>query len=201
MHPHTHHTHRVFQLKGQAGAQYRRDLLFVLGMSLLFLPPGILLEFPQSHRPTTTTITATFIPASRKLAPRASMSSEQTATFPRLPPGALRLCPQPGQSLLRPGCPACWPLGPPTRPWPQARKPSLCVHPGAGEKERQGWEIPDHFPSRGPCPPPPAPCGRVTGEQMPGASSCFRLAPDLFSRPALPPGLRLPLLPPSVWGA
>ena len=218
MYPHTHHTYRVFQLKDQAGALYRRDLLFILGMSLLFLPPWILLEFPQSHHPTTTTITVTFMPASRKPAPQSCHVFRANGHI-SLPPtwhsqslypsqggassglGALRaLCAGPQDPL--PGCRR------PGWPWSQAREPSCVFTQGLG-KRRGGvgrsliTPLPGIPPGKGRGTPDPLSQPPLwESERRADARSLLLL--QTGSRPLLPscpPSGSPPATSPSVWGA
>lgn len=165
-------------------------------MSLLVLPPWILLEFPHSHSPITT-ITVTFIPASRKPTHKAFTSSEQMATSPCHPPVSVSVPSQGGASSglgalgagpedPPPGC--HWP----DLPWLQNAQ--LCVHPGPGEKKRWSQEIPDLSSSRIPLgkadepatPDPTSPVGE--SERRADARS---LLPQTASLPLLPsrPGL------------
>lgn len=163
-------------------------------MSLLVLPPWILLESPHSNHPTTT-IAVTSIPASRKPTHTAITSSERMATSP-CRSSVSGSVPSQGGAPSGPGALGAGPEDPPPGchwpdlPWLQNAQ--LCVHPGAGEKKRRSQEIPD-LSSSGflwerqmdpqPLTPPPL-WRRAREEQMPRAS-CLRLPPYLSSHPVL----------------
>lgn len=183
----------------------------VRGMSLLVLPPWILLESPHSHHPTTTTTTTTttitFIPASRKATHKAIASSEQMATSPCRLSISVSVPSQGGAS----SGPGALGAGPEAHPPPQAAIGLTCLGsrvPSCGFTQGLGsQEIPDLSSSRirlgkADEPATPAPtCPMGESERgaharslWPQTASLTRL-PNSPPVPSRPPGPRLTLLP------
>lgn len=96
-------------------------------------PTWILLEFPQSHHPTTTAIAVTFIPASRKPV-RLQKPSQLQSKWPHLPISTCHSCSLSPAGVGLPQAQVPWVLAPRTPlpaviglvlPWPEATVPAV----------------------------------------------------------------------------
>lgn len=113
MHLHDPSHSRVLQLKDQAGALYCRELPVSVcpwnvaagspTLDFAGIPP-LTSSHHHHHRHFHTCIEKTSPQSHHVFRAHGHIS---------LPPVSLRLCAQPGRSFLRPGCPGCWPRGPP----------------------------------------------------------------------------------------
>lgn len=130
----THHVNRVLQLKDQAGGAVSQRSTLCPWNVAAGSPTWILLEFPQSHHPTTTAIAVTFIPASRKPV-RSQKPSQLQSKWPHLPISTCHSCSLSPAGVGLPQAQVPWVLAPRTPlpaviglvlPWPEATVPAVC---------------------------------------------------------------------------
>lgn len=104
----THRTYHFLQLKDQSGGPVPQRFTLRSWNVAAGSPTWILLELPQSRHPTTTIITITVTPASRKPACSQKLSRLPSKWHISLPPPVtLALRSLPGWGFLSPGCPGC----------------------------------------------------------------------------------------------
>lgn len=149
----THYVNRVLQLKDQAGGAVSQRSTLCPWNVAAGSPTWILLEFPQSHQPTTTTIAVTFIPASRKPV-HSQKPSQLQSKWPHLPISTCHSCSLSPAGMGLPQAQVSWVLAPRTPlpavigrvlPCPEATVPAVCSPRawGGGAEPGGMWHPPE----------------------------------------------------------